>query len=420
MSGKTILHIDMNAFFAAVEQQSNPVLRGKPVAVCGRGRTVVATCSYEARRMGVRTAMSLYEARKLCPDIIFVEGSYARYVDTAKRIHEICMKFTDRIEVFSVDEVFMDVTGALHLFNSGKDIALEIKRLIKKEMGLTCSIGIAPSKILAKLASGMEKPDGLVVIRESDIEGLMSHTPVEDLCGIGEKTKKHLNRLGIVTAKDLGEADVNMLRREFGFTGNLLKELGRGRDISPVSFYNESDIIKSVGHSCTLPRDTANLKVIRSFLLMLSQRVAARLRSYGRAGRTVTLHLRYSDFSGCSRQNTLDYNIKTASQVYSRSCKILKSFYPFRKAVRLIGVTVSGLSDDKNRGFLFNRMDSEKLEEAVDSINNKFGEMFIRPLACDIANEFTAQSIDIPARIHGFLPALKRRSSECGRQKALE
>ncbi|MFC2061323.1 DNA polymerase IV [Elusimicrobiota bacterium] len=402
----TILHIDMNAFFASVEQQANPSLRGRPVAICGRGRTVVAAASYEARRVGVQAPMSLYEAKKCCPDLVAVEGNHMKYMDTSIRFHEICLKYTDQVEVFSIDEVFMDVTGALHIFKSGEIIAREIKNKIKEALGLTCSVGVAPGKLLAKLASEREKPDGLLVIEPCEVQGLLEETPVEHLCGIGSKTKKYLNRLGIRTLKQLGNTDISILVRHFGFLGNILKKMGNGEDFNKVEKYSSTPPVKSVGHSNTLPRDTWDAEVIRSFLLMLSERVGVRLRRYRMKGRTVSLHIRYSDFKGFSRQNTLSDHIKTGKDIYNTACGILNTLIPFKKAVRLVGVTISSLADDHGQIYLLESdLQQERITLAMDKINEKYGEFSLRPLSFEIANNFTQHSIDIPGRVHGFLTA---------------
>lgn len=393
----------MNAFFASVEQQSNPYLKDKPIVICGRGRTVVATASYQARKYGVKTGMSLYEAKNCCPHVIPVEGNHRKYTDTAKRIHRICLKYTDKVEVFSIDEVFMDVSSCTHLFGSPLRIACQIKKEIKEQMGLTCSIGIAPTKLLAKLASEREKPDGLVLFKPSDIPNILSQTPVQDLCGIGDKTKSALNRLGIETAEDLGKADIRTLVRHFGFMGNILKRMGRGEDITKVSCYSDEFPVKSIGHSNTLPKDTFDMEVIKSFLLILSERAGQRLREHKMKGRTVSVHIRYSDFKGQSRQKSLSGYINTGKDIYQTACSILKSFLPFKDKIRLIGVRISNFVIDPEQKSLFADFEKqEKMERAADKINKKYGEFVLRPLSSEIAREFTGNSIDIPARVHGF------------------
>ncbi len=403
MSSKVILHMDMNAFFASVEQQSNPALRGKPVIVCGRGRTVVTTASYEARRYGVKTGMSLYEAKKCCPRIIPVEGNHVKYADTAKKIHEICLEYTCFVEVFSIDEVFMDISQVCESFDCGRIIAKRIQKRVKKEIGISSSVGVAPGKLLAKLASGRDKPSGLVVFNPHDIEEILSQTPVEDICGIGERTRAKLNNMGIETLKELGSADTQLLIKSFGFMGNILKKMGKGEEPGDVSPYCWKEPLKSIGHSNTFPRDTFNIDVVKSFLSLLSEKVAGRLRSCGRLAGKLSLYIRFSDFSGRSRQKTLSPAVKTGRDIFMHACRILKSFMPFKKAVRHIGVCVSSLIPDRAQGFLFEKEKrKEKLAEAMDKINKRYGDFMIRPLAVDIARDFTGPDIEIPAKVHGF------------------
>ena len=199
VNGRIILHVDQNAFFASVEQQANPALRGRPVAVIGRGRTVVTTASYEARAFGVKTGMTTWEAKRACPQILLVVGNNAAYTRISTQIKKIFLDYTPQVETFSIDEAFLDVTGSLRLFGSPERIARLIKARIRQSFGLTCSIGIAPNKLLAKLASEMEKPDGLTIIRPEETAGVLETLPIECLCGIGRKTHRQLALLGIRT-----------------------------------------------------------------------------------------------------------------------------------------------------------------------------------------------------------------------------
>ena len=259
---RTIVHIDQNAFFASVEQQCNPKLRGKPIAVIGSGRTVVTTASYEARAFGVKTGMNTWEARQKCPHLIFVVGDNRKYTHTSSGIVRIFLEYTPLVEVFSIDEAFLDVTGSLRMFGSAERIAGLIKEEIRRQFGLTCSIGIAPNKLLAKLASEMQKPDGLTVILPEDVSRTLERVPIEDLCGIGSRTHKQLALYGIQTCGDLGRFPVDILRRKFGIIGERLHCMGLGIDDSPVVPVEETEEVKSVGHSMTLERDIKERKGI--------------------------------------------------------------------------------------------------------------------------------------------------------------
>ena len=216
MSERIILHLDMNAFFASVEQQSNPALRGKPIAVIGsNGRTVITTASYEARKFGVKTGMAIWEAKQHCPNIILVVGNNPKYTYTSSRIFSMMLDYTPLVEVFSIDEAFLDVTGSMGIFGSPERIVYLMKARIKHSFGLTCSVGVAPNKLLAKLASDMKKPDGLTIIRPEEISPVLEAIPIKDICGIGSQTEKKLNLLGIKTCGDLGRFPVDILKRKF-------------------------------------------------------------------------------------------------------------------------------------------------------------------------------------------------------------
>src|ERR1035437_1243370 len=295
---RKILLVDMNAYFASVEQQCNPELRGKPIVVCGEGRTIVTTASYEARRYGVKTGMNLYEAKRACPFVIPVIGNIDKYVSTSLQIHKILLEYTDRVEVFSIDECFMDLTDVERFWGGGEKIALRIKQSIKKQFGLTCSIGIAPNRVVAKIAGKYKKPDGLTILTAEEVPAFMAKLTVDQLqgVGLGNKVAQKLKYMGINTAKQLGEADADMLKARFGVMGRFYKNVGLGIDHTPVKSYSDEPPVKSVGHSHTLPEDTYDLSVVKSFLLMLSEKTAARLRGYKLTGRTVYLTVRFDDF----------------------------------------------------------------------------------------------------------------------------
>jgi DNA polymerase-4 len=389
---RVILLIDMNAYFASVEQVSNPALRGKPIVVCGEGRTVVTTASYEARKYGVKTGMTLPEAKSLCPALIPVIGTMDKYVDTSFRIHTILLEFTDRVEPFSIDECFLDITP---LCRSGrvspKDAALKIKQRIKEELGLLCSVGIGPNKLIAKLASKMQKPDGLVQINKEDIPRIFVHLPVEKLqgVGVGRHLSEKFQALGITTAQELGEAPISMLEAHFGITGYHLKRMGKGEDDAPVKKYGESEPVKSVGHSYTLPKDTWDMSVIRAYLLMLSEKVGVRLRREHLTGRTVHLTVRYADFTSVGKQTSLKRYIKTGQEIYTTACGIFKTFLPLQKAVRLLGVSISNVVVDERSPFLWEDMEKQcRIAEAMDEINKKYGEFTVKPSSLIIAENF--------------------------------
>ncbi|MDD5772011.1 MAG: DNA polymerase IV [bacterium] len=372
---RRIIHIDINAFFASVEQVCNPNLRGKPIAVIGSSeRTVVTTCSYEARAYGVKTGMTKYEAKKLCPEIILVVGDNRKYTDTSSRIIKILKEYTPEVEVFSIDESFLDITHSIKLFHGEKEIALSLKKRIKDELGLLCSIGIAPNKLLAKIASDMKKPDGLVIVEKDDVNNFIKVLPVSDICGIGEKLTAHLNLMGIKTCSDLGKYSVEILKNKFGVIGERLHDMALGIDESPVVPFDEDEEVKSIGHSMTYAKDVRDSDTIQKYLLELSEMVGRRARRYGYFGKTVTLTVRYKDFTTFSKQLTIKKYISHDLDIYNTALIILDTIN-LTQPVRLFGVSLSNLSKYYHQYSLFD--DDEKkngLIKHMDEINDRFGE----------------------------------------------
>jgi DNA polymerase-4 len=325
MTARTVLHLDMNSFFASVEQAANPALKGKPVVVTGsEQRTVILTASYEARKFGIKTGMLLFEARQRCPSLILVPADNRKYTDTSTRIMKMLLEYTPLVETFSIDEAFFDVTGSLALFGSAEQIAYQLKARIKFQFDLTCSIGIAPNKLLAKLASEMQKPDGLTVITPERVSTVLESVPIGDLCGIGKKMERHLHLLGIRTCGQLGRYPVEVLRRKFGVIGERLHLMGQGIDDSPVVPDAEAEEVKSVGHSMTLRRDITERDDILRFLLQLSEMVGRRARRYGVAGRTVHVVVRFADFTTIGRQETFPRSMNQSEDIYRAAVQVLR------------------------------------------------------------------------------------------------
>ena len=376
---RTILHVDMNAFFASVEQQANPALLGKPIAVVGSShRTVITTSSYEARAFGVKTGMTPWEARRCCPELILVIGDNRKYTCTSTRINEIFRDYTPEVEAFSVDESWLDVTHSLSIFGSAETIAYLIKARIRHQFGITCSIGIAPNKLLAKLASDMQKPDGLTVIEPENVARILEPMPIKELCGIGRKMERHLNMMSIYTCGELGRCDEARLTRKFGIIGKRLKEMGQGIDNAPVVPFGEEDDVKSVGHSSTLERDLDDPVEIRRFLLQLSEMVGSRARRYGVSGKTIHLYVRYADFfSSWGKQTTLRNYINLSDEIYKAALSILNTV-ELEQPVRLLGVCLSNLKHQAEQLPLF-ADDRRKLEatRAMDSVNQRFGDRVV-------------------------------------------
>jgi DNA polymerase-4 len=369
----------MNAFFASVEQSANPELRGKPIAVVGSGgRTVITTSSYEARARGVKTGMAIWEGKRLCPELIIVVGDNKKYQHTSTEINRIFQDFTPEVEAFSIDESWLDITHSLRMFGSAETIAYQIKARIKHSFDITCSIGIAPNKLLAKLASDMQKPDGLTVIRPEDVSRVLERMPINELCGIGRKMQKHLNLMSIYTCGELGRCEEARLTRKFGIIGRRLKQMGQGIDDGPVVPFGEEDAVKSVGHSSTLERDIDDPVEIRRFLLQLSEMVGSRARRYNVAGKTISLYVRYADFfSSWGKQSTIKRHTNLTDEIYRTALGILGTV-DLEQPVRLLGVSLSNLQHEVEQLPLFVE-DRKKLEatKAMDEVNRKYGNMVV-------------------------------------------
>ena len=375
MGDRTVLHIDMDAFFISVEQRDNPLLRGKPAAVCGSlSRSVVTSATYEARPYGIRAGMSTQEAKRRCPPLILVKGDHSKYTETASRIFSILKEYTPLVEVASIDEAYLDITQSLLLFQSPRHIAQSIKDQIREKEELTCSIGVAPNKLLAKLTSALKKPDGLVVIQKGDVEGMLRDLPVSKLYGIGPKLTEALNSIGIFTCSQLGRFPVSVLSKKFGVIGERLHEMGLGLDDSPVVPFDEEGDAKSISHSVTLEEDTSEPKLLRKVLLQLSERVSRRMRREGFFGKRIAVTVRYSDFFTFSKQKTLSKWVMSGNEIFQQAFEIFQSIsHP--KPIRLLGVGVSQLKKEWCQMDLFEKRDKkDNLLKAMDRVNERFGD----------------------------------------------
>jgi DNA polymerase-4 len=398
MSDRVIMHCDMNAFFASVEQQSNPELRGKPVGIIGAShRTIITTASYEARAYGVRTGMAKWEALQCCPDLILVVGNNRKYTHTSTRIFEMMQDYTPLVEVFSIDEAFLDLAGSLALFGSAENIAYRLKARIRHRFGLTCSIGIAPNKLLAKLASEMKKPDGLTIIRPDEVVETMERTPIEDLCGIGRRMNRQLRQLGIETCGQLERYPLDILRRKFGIIGDKLHRMGQGIDESPVIPDERSEPVKTVGHSMTLSHDINRRDEINRYLLQLSEMVGRRARRYGVSGKTVHLTIRYADFdTNIGKQSTLLSHIDRSDEIYQAVQRILNSIN-LEQPIRLLGVRLSNLRHRDSQLPLFQEERRKDLAtHAMDEVNNQYGDFKVT-FGSLLTDEHKGSSVISPA-----------------------
>lgn len=375
---KTIMHVDMNAFFAAVEQQSNPALRGRPIAVTGiEQRSIILTASYEARGFGVKTGMTRFEALQCCPQLTLVPTNNRLYTHVSTEIMALFQDYTPLVEVFSIDEAFLDISGSLKLFGGVERIAYLIKSRIKARFGITCSIGIAPNKLLAKLASEQHKPDGLTIFRPEEIPDLLEAMPIRELCGIGRRLGQQLQDIGIFTCGQLRRFPRTILKKKYGVVGDKLHAMAGGFDASPVVPAADRAPVKSVGHSQTLRDDLQDREAICAFLLQLSEMVGRRARRYRVSGRIVTLTLRYADFTTFSRQQIQTGYLDGSEEIY-RACVRILDRLAIDQAVRLLGVRLSSLRFKTNQLPLFPEEQRQYLlTEARDHANDRYGEFTV-------------------------------------------
>lgn len=368
-----IIHIDMDAFFAAVEQRDNEELKGRPVIVGGMGnRGVVATASYEARRFGVHSAMSMVEARRRCREGVFLPCDHEKYSRVSAQLNRIFSEFSPLVEPLSLDEAFLDVSGMDQLYDSPKAIAQCIKERIKNELGLTASAGVAPNKFLAKLASDLQKPDGLVVVASGEEKTMLYDLPITRMWGVGEATAQILKNLGIYTIGQLGNTDVVQLAKHCGQMAYTIHNLANGQDDRPVIPELEP---KTIGNELTFPIDLRQIGQIETELLALAEKVGWRLRQHGYKGRTITVKLRFASFKTITRSKTLTEPTHFDEMLYETAIHIFRQI-PLQEGVRLLGITVSNLQTGCSQISLFDEQDSKRtaVYEALDKLKNKFGE----------------------------------------------
>lgn len=334
-----ILHLDMDAFFASVEQMDNPALRGKPVIIGGEQRGVVSTASYEARVYGIHSAMPAVTARKLCPHGIFLHGNYHRYSELSARVMTCLKEFAPIVQAASIDEAYIDITHLRSLYPSPHSAAIAIKKRVAKVTGgLTCSVGIAPVKYLAKICSDINKPDGIFILYQSQIEDFLRPLPVEKLPGVGKSMSASLHSFGIATVGDLTRLSRQFLLERYGKWGNELYNRAHGIDQRVV---HENEPPKSESAERTFQSDISDRKILREALHAHAERVSARLRKNGCAGRTICLKIKFADFQVITRSRTLPMRANASQTIYETGAALL-DVEPLPKPVRLIGLGVSG------------------------------------------------------------------------------
>lgn len=371
---RSILHIDMDAFFASVEERDDPSLRGKAVLVGGRSRrSVVAAASYEARKFGARSAMPMAEALRLCPHAIVVPPRRERYAQASAQVFSIFYRFTPLVEGLAFDEAFLDVSQSRELFGDGEAIAYKIKRAITEETGLTASAGVAPNKFVAKIASDFDKPDGLVVVRADEAAAFLAPLPIERMWRVGKKAAPELRRAGLRTIGDIAKAHPATLERVLGSFGREAQRLARGEDDREVIAESEP---KSIGAEETFEHDLFDIEALERHLLNQSSKVAMRLVSEGLSASVVIVKLRYADFSLKTRQMKLAEPVRDTQTIYQAARKLLRRMPSLHQGVRLTGVAVADFTEGGETLSLFpdeQAKKSRKIEEVRKQIVDRFG-----------------------------------------------
>ncbi len=346
-----IFHVDMDQFYAAVEEREHSELRGRPVIVGanpkeGKGRGVVSTCNYEARKYSIHSGMPISRAWKLCPDAIYLQPNYKLYIQASSRIMNILRKYADKIEQWGLDEAFLDVSSRTSNFEEAKKLAEKIKHEIREKEQLTCSIGVASNKLLAKIASDFKKPEGLTVVEESDAERFLAPLPVRKLLWVGKKTERTMNEMGIKTIGDLAAFDVSILTEKFGVMGKQYHLSARGIDKSEVAERSEA---KSVGREVTYEEDTTEINLIHETLNKLAQEICTELAKRKLLFKTITIKIRYSDFETHTRSKTLYYYTNNLHDLQKTARDLTQSFLSKERKIRLIGLKTSNFTSSKGQ-----------------------------------------------------------------------
>lgn len=383
---KVILHCDMNNFYASVECLYNPAIRGKPVAVVGDPEArhgIVLAKNYEAKKYGVKTGETLWQAQQKCPNIVFVPPHYDRYMRFSQAAREIYGEYTDQVEPYGLDECWLDVTRSTHLYGDGKKIADELRRRIKFELGVTASVGVSYNKIFAKLGSDMRKPDATTVIGSEHFKEVVWPLPVSDLLYVGRATHNKLRRYGIHTIGDLAQAEQQFLQRLLGRNGVMLWLFANGLDTSPVSNIGAKSLIKSIGNSTTAPRDLVTDEDIKITLYVLCESVSSRMREYDFVCRTVQIGVRDNELFSYERQGKLSYPNRTAKALFEKSFALFKRNHLSGKPVRSLSVRACNLCLRENEQLSFLPeiaaiQKQEELERSVDAIRSRFGHFSIQ------------------------------------------
>ncbi len=370
MHEKYIMHVDMDAFYASIEQRDNPEYRNKPLIVGGKTRGVVSTCSYEARKFGVRSAMPIFEAKRKCPQGIFISPRGKVYAEVSRQIHAILQNYSPLVEMASIDEAYLDITGLENLFGTPLEIARALQdEIYTKTNGLTCSIGIAPIKFLAKIASDERKPYGIFMISYADMSGYLKELSIAKIPGVGKKFLEELKKLGMKKCADVLAIEKSFWEEKFGKAGIMLYERASGIDRREVEPYTER---KSESAETTLDENVKDKAVLKKWLLVHAERVGTGLRKQNLKGRTINVKIKFADFKQITRQLTLESRTNATDTIYQNACLLLDEI-TLTKPVRLIGLGVSGfeeLSENKQLSLFSVLEEKEETKEYIEEKRN--------------------------------------------------
>ena len=385
---RTILHVDLNNFYASVECLYHPELRGKPVAVSGDVESrhgIILAKNQLAKGAGVKTGEAIWQAKGKCPGLVCLPPDYRKYLRFSRLARKIYADYTDKIEAFGIDENWLDVTGSAALFGDGPKIANEIRRRIREEMGVTASVGVSWNKIFAKLGSDMKKPDATTVITEANFRQVVWPLPVEELLYVGRSTKNKLNNRAVFTIGDLAARDVQLLKLTLGVWGETLWTIANGLDAAPVAQSGEESFIKSVGNSTTTPRDLVNIEDVKMIVYVLAESVAARLRRHGLKCRTVAVHIRNNELYSFERQGKLHTPSFLAQDIAGKALELFRQNYTWDRPIRSLGVRGADLVTEHGAVqldmFAPDSVEQEQLERTLDRLRERFGPYCVRRCA---------------------------------------
>ena len=385
---RTILHADLNNFYASVECLYHPELRGKPVAVSGdveNRHGIILAKNQLAKAAGVKTGEAIWQAKGKCPGLVCLPPDYRKYLRFSRLARKIYADYTDRIESFGIDENWLDVSGSAALFGDGVQIANDIRRRIREEMGVTASVGVSWNKIFAKLGSDMKKPDATTVITEENFRQVVWPLPVEELLYVGRSTKNKLNNRAVFTIGDLAARDVQLLKLSLGVWGETLWTFANGLDAAPVAQSGEESFVKSVGNSTTTPRDLVNIEDVKMIVFVLAESVAARLRRHGLKCRTVAVHIRNNELYSFERQGKLPAPSFLAQDIAGKALEIFRQNYTWDRPIRSLGVRGADLVTEHGAVqldmFAPDSVEQEQLERTLDRLRERFGPYCVRRCA---------------------------------------